>query len=99
MTRLLKRAILGFGAVCLVAPSIAPATAQEWRREEFRDRERARAEAIRDREWREHERRAAEWRRMHAAQPSYGYAYAPPPVVYSPPPPAGFTLTIPFDVR
>ena len=98
MKRLLGMALLALGIAGLVGPTIRPAAAQEWR-EEWRDRQRERFEVVREREreWREHERRAAEWRRAHEIDP--GYVYAPPPVVYSPPPAASFSLTIPFDIR
>ena len=51
----------------------------------------------RDRDWQAHERRAYDWRRAHEDDP--GYVYAPPAVVYAPPPPASFSLTIPLDIR
>jgi len=49
--------------------------------------------------WGEHERHARNWRRIHR-EPYHSYVYAPPPVVYYPPPRSpGFTLILPFDLR
>jgi hypothetical protein len=106
MTRMMiGLAFLALGAATLLGA--APVRAQEFHHGEDRNREdnlryqqHQREEAAarqRDREWRDHERRAARWRRAHEVDP--GYVYAPPPVVYSPPPAASFTLTIPFDIR
>ena len=109
MKRMIGFAFLALGAATLLGS--VPVRAQEFHHGEDRNREdnlryqrgeRQREEFAareRDREWRDHERRAAEWRRLHEASPSYGYVYAPPPVVYSPPPAASFSLTIPFDIR
>jgi Ni/Co efflux regulator RcnB len=93
MKRIIGAAILALGTAAMLAPTITPAAAQEWRREEARARQEAAARE-RDREWRIHERRAEEWRRHHYESP--GYVYAAPPVVYAPPPAASFSLVVPF---
>jgi hypothetical protein len=54
---------------------------------------------IHEREWREHERRAAEWHRLHTV-PAPHVVYAPPAVVVAPPAPppsSGISLIIPLN--
>ncbi len=48
--------------------------------------------------WNAHARGAASWHRAH---PVYapGYVYAPPPVVYYPPPSPGINLILPLNIR
>jgi hypothetical protein len=76
--RLLPALLLGVGVAAFAAAAIP-----------------ARADDDGHHEWREHERREHEWR-AHQAWCAYhpyacgypsGYVYAPPPVVYAPPPP------------
>ena len=92
-------------AVALAIGSISagPALAAEHERGEERGREeRGRAERAREERAREYQ-----WRRGYRPY-GYGYGYATPPAVYSPPPPVvyappppppGFTFVFPIRIR
>ena len=72
--------VLGALALVVTVGSVAPASAEEWRREGWRDHERReewRESREREREWRERE-----WRERGEYHP---YAVPPPAVVYAPP--------------
>ncbi|MDR3424147.1 MAG: hypothetical protein P4M13_03585 [Alphaproteobacteria bacterium] len=86
-------------AVALLGTAaLNPAHADEGR---WHDRGRGQryGEMRHEQDWREHERRAYDWRHRHPV-PMPGVVYAPPAVVYPPPPePFGLNLIIPLDIR
>ena len=89
---------LGMSAVAVTALPIAARADDGWRdRREWHERH----------GWREHERH--EWCEHHpraCGVPGYVYGYAPPPVVYAPPPPPpivyappSLSVVIPLHIR
>ncbi len=96
-SRLLRGAVFT-GLLMSFAAAMAPAKADPWDRDDYRDHR-----------WREHERREAAWRRHHEWERRWDHGYwryheprrvyvydPPPPVYYEPAPPPGVSFSFGF---
>jgi len=94
----LRTIAIALGLAVMTATTMtgpARADSDDWRNSRDRDVRRERDRDHRGREdWREREERE------HRAGIYYGpgYGYAPPPVVYGPPP-SGFNIIVPLDIH